>query len=627
MGVSEITSKGKIVIPLLVSLNAIFLAGLLLLTAATGSTFLPQLSWAVEYGLTLLKFLSYFFGFVTLALILKNGILADFDPVASYSLRPVALTWSLTAFTTVFFVLANALTIPFSQAANLGVLFTYGWDVSTSRAYLLMSLIALLVWLAQRRPKRSTTVSSGFFTLVALTLPAALSHAGGVSTHQWAVLSGSLHGFSISLWIASLLALIFSNDKLAAYSNFQKLVNPAFWVLIFSGLISSAIRFNTPIELFTTSYGRILTLKLALFLIVIFLTQLARRNLKNSNAILILEISLLSFIVSIATVLSSSDYPYQAPAAFTTFESVTGFAEPAAFNVIYALTNFAIEPTILLVGGFAIYFYLKGVLTLKARGDKWPMLRTVYWISGVLIAVYFTNSLLGRYALIMFSAHMVVHMILAMVVPILLPLAAPFTLALRALPASAKKTISIRESLEMFLSSRFSIVLTHPVVAFLLFATSTWMLYFTPLLTVLMSSHLGHLLMDLHFILVGFVFFWTIIGVDPNPHKISDPARLGLVFLAAVFHGFFGFIVSSATTPLGGGWFSEIAPSWLTDQIVDQQLGGSIAWGFGEIPTVVVLLILLVQWSRRDERAAKRFTQADTDSYNDYLAKLNQTPK
>lgn len=163
MGVREITSKGKIVIPLLVSLNATFLAGLLLLTATTGSAFLPQLSWAVEYGLTLLKFLSYFLGFVTLALILKNGILADFDPVASYSLRPLALTWSLTAFTTVFFVLANALTIPFSQVANLGVLVTYGWDVSTSRAYLLMSLIALLVWLAQRRPKRSTIVSSGFF--------------------------------------------------------------------------------------------------------------------------------------------------------------------------------------------------------------------------------------------------------------------------------------------------------------------------------------------------------------------------------------------------------------------------------------------------------------------------------
>jgi cytochrome c oxidase assembly factor CtaG len=626
MGVGQIANPGLIkkFIPAAMAVNFIFLAVLILLTAPVTSAFLPQTSLVVTYGLAGLKFSSYLFGLMVLALILRNGILENFDPNKSSFITPLALTWSLTAFATSFFVLANALSIEFSQAANIQLLITYGWDVSTARAYLLMALIALLIAPAHRKPKRSTPLTTSFFALIALTLPAALSHAGGVSTHQWAVLAGSVHGFSISLWIASLGALLITLDRKSAYLNFQKLVNFSFWALIFSGIVSSAIRLNSPFELLTTQYGQLLLLKILLFLIIISLVAIARKNIENASRIMLVELMLLMMVLAVATVLSSISYPRVSPAAFTLIESVTGFPQPPPFSTVEALTTFAIEPTIFLVGTFAIYFYLKGVMTLRARGDKWPINRTLLWVSGVLIAMYFTNSMMGRYALVMFSVHMVVHMVLAMVVPILLPLGAPMTLALRALPATHQPTLSLREGLNLFLASRFSYIVTYPIVAFLLFATSTWMLYFTPLLTNLMNSHLGHLFMDLHFILVGYVFFWTIIGKDPSPHKISDPARLGLVFLAAVFHGFFGFIVSSATNPLGGGWFTQVAPSWLADPIADQQLGGSIAWGFGEIPTVVVLIILLFQWAKRDAKVAKRFTQADTDAYNQYLSELNK---
>ena len=99
----------------------------------------------------------------------------------------------------------------------------------------------------------------------------------------------------------------------------------------------------------------------------------------------------------------------------------------------------------------------------------------------------------------------------------------------------------------------------------------TWALYFSPLLTVLMRSHLGHLFMDAHFVLAGYLFFWNILGIDPSPRKVPDVLRLGLVFAAAVFHGIFGFITFSSETQLGGGWFGEIKPSWLQNQIADQQ--------------------------------------------------------
>ena len=626
MGARQITPSQLLAktIPAIIISNLALISALIFLTTQARSEFLPQAGILVTYSIGIGKFSSYLLGLITLALILRNGILQGFEPKKSKYLPSLAAAWSFSAFVTSFFLIANALSIDFSQAANIQILVTYGWDIATSRAYLFMALISLFIAVFSLSPKRSTPIATSFFSLIALTLPAANSHAGGVESHQWAVLSGSIHGFSVSLWIASLIALALTQDKLFAFPNFQKLVNFAFWALLFSGLISSSIRLNDFSELLTTLYGQLLTLKLILFLFALSLTKFARKNISNTSYLLWIEITLLTFIFSIASVLSSTDYPKVSPPAFSLIESVTGYPEPPAYELTFALTTFEIEPTILLVGIFAIALYLKGVRALTLRGDSWPINRTILWISGVVLAVYVTNSYLGRYALVLFSVHMVVHMILAMTVPILLPLAAPITLALRALPATTKSTITLRETIGLFLASRFSKIVTHPIIAFLLFATSTWMLYFSPLLTSLMASHLGHLFMDLHFILVGYVFFWTIIGKDPNHYKVSDPIRLGLVFLAAVFHGFFGFIVSSAENPLGGGWFFQVAPAWLADPVVDQQLGGAIAWGFGEIPTVVVLIILLYQWAKRDEKVAKRFTQADTDAYNEYLAKLNK---
>ena len=196
--------------------------------------------------------------------------------------------------------------------------------------------------------------------------------------------------------------------------------------------------------------------------------------------------------------------------------------------------------------------------SLKKRGDNWPLNRLIIWIVGVLLAIYVTNSMLGRYAILMFSSHMIVHMILAMVVPILLPLAAPITLALRSLkPATKPEVRNIRDWIVAIINSKYLKTFSHPVIAFFIFATGTWALYFTPLLSVLMRSHLGHLFMDLHFILAGYLFFWIILGIDPAPRQIPDVLKLGLVFAAAVFHGIFGFITYSATTTLGGGWFAE----------------------------------------------------------------------
>lgn len=82
-------------------------------------------------------------------------------------------------------------------------------------------------------------------------------------------------------------------------------------------------------------------------------------------------------------------------------------------------------------------------------------------------------------------------------------------------------------------------------------------------------------------------------------------------------------------TVLGEPFYRSLQLSWHTDLLGDQRLGGGIAWAAGEVPLVVVMIALLIQWRRSDQRTAKRLDRAadrdddaDLAAYNAMLAEL-----
>ena len=161
--------------------------------------------------------------------------------------------------------------------------------------------------------------------------------------------------------------------------------------------------------------------------------------------------------------------------------------------------------------------YLVGVRRLRARGDGWPVGRTVAWLAGCLGLLLATSSGIGRYAPAMFSVHMAEHMLLGMLVPILLVLGAPVTLGLRTLPTGGRDgPPGPREWLLAAVHSPVARVLTHPLVTLPLFVGSYYALYFSGLFDEALYQHWAHLAMNLHFLLVGLLFFWPLVGVDPR---------------------------------------------------------------------------------------------------------------
>ncbi|MFF0690037.1 cytochrome c oxidase assembly protein [Streptomyces albogriseolus] len=288
------------------------------------------------------------------------------------------------------------------------------------------------------------------------------------------------------------------------------------------------------------------------------------------------------------------------------------------------------DPFFLVACLLALALYGWGVVRLVRRGDRWPVGRTIAFVTGVLSIGLVMCTALNDYGMVMFSVHMVQHMVISMVSPILLLLGAPVTLALRALPpAAVRGTKGPRELLLMLLHSRYMRVVTHPLFTIPMFIASLYALYFTPLFDFLMGSAVGHAAMMVHFLAVGLVFFWPIMGVDPGPHRPGHLMRMLELFAGMPFHAFFGIALMMASTPMVTT-FQDPPASLGIDALSDQNAAGGIAWAFSEVPSVLVLIALLFQWyasdqrqARRKDRSADRDGDKELEAYNAYLASLN----
>ncbi|MFJ9154340.1 cytochrome c oxidase assembly protein [Streptomyces sp. NPDC102270] len=287
------------------------------------------------------------------------------------------------------------------------------------------------------------------------------------------------------------------------------------------------------------------------------------------------------------------------------------------------------DPFFLVACLLALGLYAWGVVRLRRRGDSWSVGRTVSYVVGVLTIGLMMCTKLNDYGMVMFSVHMVQHMVISMLSPILILLGAPVTLALRALPVAGRGHKGPRELLLALLHSRYMRIITHPAFTIPLFIASLYGLYFTPIFDFLMGSKTGHVAMMVHFLAVGVVFFWPIIGVDPGPQRPGYLMRMLELFAGMPFHAFFGIALMMASEPMVET-FKNPPASLGIDALSDQNYAGGIAWAFSEIPSVLVLIALLFQWygseqrqAKRTDRAADRDGDKELEAYNAYLASLS----
>jgi cytochrome c oxidase assembly factor CtaG len=286
---------------------------------------------------------------------------------------------------------------------------------------------------------------------------------------------------------------------------------------------------------------------------------------------------------------------FAAPGADTVLPPFTVAEIFAGAHLSSVLTVF-----LLVAGGF----YLYGWYRLRQRGDGWPAGRTVAFVVGGLGSIAaVTVTGIEAYDTTLVSVHMVQHMVLSMIAPIFLALGAPVTLALRTLPAGP------RAVLLRVLQSRVARVVTFPLVAFGLFIVNPFVLYFSGLYRVTLENPAVHELVHAHFILTGCLFFWPLLGLDPLPNRWPYPARALLMLLSVPFHTVLGLTIMQSKTLLGGDWYPALQLTW-SDPVTDQRVAGGILWAGGEVVSITMLGVLVLQWIRQSEREARRTDRA-----------------
>ncbi len=558
-----------------------------------------------------------------------------------------ALAWLAATAALLVLSLSDTLGVGVGEALSGRVLRSYALELDQGQALLVTGAAALFVALCARWTLSASGASVLLGVAVLGVVPLALTgHSANAADHDIATSSLVVHVVAAAVWVGGLLAVVLhlrrSRAALrVAVPRYSAVALVCFAAVGLSGLLNAAVRLDGPGQLLTSAYG-LLVLAKALALGALgwagwrhrtrTMAHLAAGRARAFLSFALAEVVLMTSAVALGVALSRTPTPASEEAPLTSVAAqVLGYELP---ELTPARWLTAWRPDALVLGAvlLAAVLYAVGVRRLVRRGDGWPLARSASFAAGLLLVVWVTTGGPGVYGTALFSMHMVQHMVLTMVAPILLTLSAPVTLALRALPAAHGRggdaPAGPREWLLGALHSRPVAVLTHPVVSFGIYVSTLYAFYFSPAFQWSMESHVAHLVMHAHFLGVGLLYLYPIIGVDPAPRRLPHLARMVLLFASMPFHAFFAIAVMGADDLFAGAWFSSLQLPWV-DLYADQRLGGGIAWGFAELPALAVLAALFVQWYRADARetarADRRSTadgEAELVAYNARLAAL-----
>lgn len=607
------------------------------------------------------------------------------------------IVWTLSAIAVLVFNYSDIAGLPISSSADYtSQLVYYMTNIANGRAWLAVVIIAAVVTTLTFGVRSLTGL--GLTALLAMggLLPMALiGHSAGGDDHNAAVNSLGLHLIGVCLWVGGIIALAVVSGTLAGgragsvtravagnrggtagatpaapaapgpatpgrlnitavvLHRFSTLAGAAFVLVVGSGIINASIRIGSWDQLNTTYGGLVVAKTVAALLLGSIgfmhrrwiIPQLTAPQGKKGRVIsatrvlwqLVLgELIIMSGTIGIAVALSRSAPPVP--------EIIRPDASPARL-----LTGYDLPPELLpgrwldiwrpdwlwvaiaLAGAVG---YVAAVRKLRRRGDGWSWPRMLSWFFGLVLLTYFTSGAPAVYGDVLFSAHMVDHMALTMLVPVFLVIGAPVTLALKCLKPRSDGSRGPREWILVVVHSKVSKVITHPIFVGVNFAGSIIIFYFSPLFGLAMRYHVGHELMNTHFLITGYLFVLALIGIDPIPRRAAYPLRLLLLLGTMAFHAFFGVAVMSSKSLLEASWFGNMGRSWGLSALADQQLGGGVAWAIGEIPTLIVAVGVAFMWSRDDaretkrkDRAADRNNEAELSAYNTMFAKLAERDK
>ncbi|KAB1645097.1 cytochrome c oxidase assembly protein [Gulosibacter chungangensis] len=569
-----------------------------------------------------------------------------------------AAAWTVATIASALFTYLDVSAVPFSFDATFGEgMWFYLVSLEVGQLWLMAIVMTAMLstFVFASRSRWGTFLTTGF-ALLTLWPIASLGHTAGAAFHSTAVGGITLHYTGAAIWLGGLVVSAIvalgapGRRRLPLIERYSQFALIAFIMTGTSGIVATWMNVGDWERLFMSDYGRITLFKVLLFIVLGWFGVLQRRyfigrmqknvaerkpTLEPLTYLVAIEFLIMGAVSGAAAALGRTPSPQPQIAAEelaepTPAQLLSGETLPPPFEFSRLFTEWRLDPIWTFLSLMGLAFYLIGFYRLRKRGDKWPWWRLIAFAFGILILLYNVNGAMIVYGKFQFSFHMTDHMILSMIIPIFIVLGAPMTLLLRGVKPRDDGSMGGREWVLHIVHSKYAAFFSHPIVAGINFAIALLVFYYTPLFRWATEDHVGHMWMIAHFLLVGYLFVESLIGDDPTRNRAPYPARLIALVLVMTFHAFFGLSIMTGTGLLVAEWYGATGRTWgPATALEDQQIGGAIAWGIGEFPTVILALIVGLQWAKSDEKRAKREDRraqrdhdAELKAYNEQLQRM-----
>jgi cytochrome c oxidase assembly factor CtaG len=276
----------------------------------------------------------------------------------------------------------------------------------------------------------------------------------------------------------------------------------------------------------------------------------------------------------------------------------SGYVGPPELTLGSAVTQWTADlPVILFVvvlGGC----YLAAVRKVRRSGGSWGTGRGVAFCAlGLGLLVIATMSWIGVYQNILFYARATQTVLLVLVVPLFLAMGKPLTLLGAAFPAAGRRA-------EAAVRSRPAVVLTFPAITTLALVAVPMTMYFTSWYTASFHSDAIRELTYLVLMIPGYVFFWTLLRVDPVPKAYVYGVAMWITAAEVVGDAFFGIAIIADQNLIAGPYYHAVGYPWGPSLSTSQVIGGGIIWILGDLVGLPFLAVMLIQMMREDQAEA-----------------------
>ena len=272
----------------------------------------------------------------------------------------------------------------------------------------------------------------------------------------------------------------------------------------------------------------------------------------------------------------------------------------------------AAVPSLMLVAGLVAY------IVGTRRVSHWSRMRTWAFVGGCAATFLATQSVLGVYDMVLLSDHMVQHLVLIMLAAPLFALAAPMDLAAAALTGRAQRL------LVGFGDGPVGSVVLHPLFGFFAYAAFIPATHLSGIMNLMMEHLWLHHLEQIAFLVVGYLFFRSVFGIERSPLTLHPGLRLVFLMAAVPVDTFTGLaLMMSSHNPFPV--YDTVIRHWGPSVLQDVKLGGAIMWIGGDALMLLAMIPAAVIWLRYEDRRTK-ILDAELDEAERLRVENAETP-